>query len=98
METIEIAIPRSASYRATEMVSDLRNAIETLFFPMRVVGYWDVPSGDHLCPQAQRGNRCPHALPPHDPQREDYLATVERDLDGVLEVVYSHARVRLYLT
>ncbi len=98
MEKIEVAIPRSLSYRATEMVADLRNAAETLFFPMHVVGYWDAPSGDHLCPQAQRRARCPHALASDDPGHEDYLATVERDLEGVLEVSFPHASVRLYLS
>ncbi len=98
MERIEVLIPPSESYRATEIVADLRHAVETLFFPMKTVGYWDVPTGDHLCPQAKLQGRCPHALPTGDPARVDYLVTVERNLDAVLEVYFPHARVRLFLS
>lgn len=98
MERIEIVIPRSASYQANEMIADLRNVAETLFHPMRMVGYWDEPSRDHLCPQAQRRKPCPHNLPLGDPHRVEYLYTVEHDLDAALEVSFPHARVRVYLT
>ncbi len=98
MERIVIDIPASENYRATEIVADLREAAETLFFPMKTVGYWDLPTGDHLCPQAMLRAACPHALPQDDAKRLDYLTTVERDLDAVLEVFFPHAQVRLFLS
>ena len=97
METIEITIPRSGSYRASEMIADLRNAADVLFFPMKTIGYWDIPTNDHACPQAQRHRPCPHILSPSDPSRVSYEHTVEHDLDGVLEVAFPHAQVRLFL-
>ncbi len=98
IETVELAVAAVATYRATEIVADLRNAAETLFFPMRSVGYWDVRSGDHLCPQTRLGGQCPHMLPPNDHRRVDYLTTVERELEGVLDVHFPHAQVHVFLS
>ena len=98
METIEIAFDGVQVYRPTEITADLRNISEILFHPMRMVGYWDVPSQDHLCPQAKLGAPCPHARRDDDPERVDYLTTVERDLDGVLDVYFPHAEVHIFLS
>ena len=97
MESVEIAITTTSGYRATEVVADLRNAVEALYFPMKSVGYWDVRAGDHRCPQAQIGAGCPHLLPVDDPAFVDYEITVERSLDGVLDVYLPHAQVHVYL-
>ena len=97
MEKVEIAINTNSGYRATEMVADLRNAVETLFFPMKVVGYWDIPASDHRCPQAQLDAPCPHVVPRDDPKFLDYTVTVERDLDGTLDVYFPHAQVHVYI-
>ena len=98
MQRVEIAVKTRSGYRASEMMADLRNAAELLFFPMRSVGYWDLSSSDHGCPQAQLGHTCPHLLPPEAPGFVDYLVTVERDLDGVLDIFFPHARVHIYLS
>lgn len=98
MEKVEIILSGGASYRPTEMVADLRSAAETLFFPMKTVGYWDVPTRDHICPQAQKRRACPHVLEPDDPSHVDYVSTAEQDLDAVLEITFPHAKVRLFLT
>ena len=80
------------------MMADLRNISEILFHPMHMVGYWDIPSRDHLCPQAKLGATCPHTLLDGDPKRVDYLTTVERDLDGVLDIHFPHAEVHIFLS
>ncbi|MCL0101977.1 hypothetical protein M1O29_02700 [Dehalococcoidia bacterium] len=98
MNTVEIAISPSTSYRATEVVADLRNAVEAIYFPMKSVGYWDTRTGDHRCPQAQLGGECPHLRETKDPKYIDYATTVERDLNGVLSVYFPHAQVHIYLS
>lgn len=97
VEAIEIAITTPSGYRSSEMVADLRNAAEVLYFPMRAVGYWDVRSRDHRCPQASLGKPCPHLLARDDPRFVDYMATVERDLDAVIDVYFPHAQVHVYM-
>ena len=98
METVEVAFSGDKGYRATEVVADLRNASETLFYPMKMVGYWDGASRDHLCPQSRLSLPCPHVLPPDDPGFSDYVIAVERDVDAVLDVYFPHADVHLYLS
>ena len=76
MEHIEVSIRTDGAFRATEVIADLRNVAETLFNPMRLVGFWDQQAGGmHLCPQEQLGRECPHNLPPDDPRRVDYATT-----------------------
>ncbi len=98
METIELRLDGSRTYRPTEIVADLRNVVEALFHPMRMVGYWDTRSSDHLCLQDKLGQPCPHVLPKDDPRHVDYQRTVERDLDAVLHVDFPHAQVHFYLS
>ena len=97
MESVEIAVATTSGYRATEVVADLRNAVESIYFPMKSVGYWDVRASDHRCPQDMLRAQCPHVLPADDPRFVDYELTVQRDLSGVLDVYFPHARVHIYL-
>ena len=97
MDRVEISVTTSSGYRPTEMVADLRNAVESIYFPMKAVAYWDVRSKDHRCPQALIGKVCPHTLPPEDVRHVSYETTVERDLDGVLDVYFPHGQVHVYL-
>ena len=97
MKSLQISFIGDAMYRPTEIVADLRNATESFYHPMRIVGYWDDPSSDHACPQALVGRKCPHVLPPGDPAHVDYLQTVQRELSAILHIHYPHARVHFYL-
>ena len=97
MERVVIEITSDGDYRATETVADLRNAAETLYFPMRLVGFWDKRADMHLCPQEERRQPCPHGLPEDDPARVDYVLQLQRDRGGSLEVFYPHAGVAIYL-
>ena len=97
MDRIEINIVTNSGYRPTEVVADLRNAVESIYFPMKAVAYWDVRSQDHRCPQALLGKGCPHVLPPDDSRYVPYEKTVEWDLDGVVDVYFPHGQVHVYV-
>ena len=104
MEFIEIAIPQAPSYRASEIVADLRNAAEELFHSMKVVGYWDAPTADHLCPLALMQMGCPHVQTagsgdtPCAITLDAYRETVEHERSGALELHFTHADVRVFLS
>ncbi len=92
-----VDIHTDSDFRATEIVADLRNTAEILFFPMKCVGFWDVPTGGHICPRIQRGHECPHQNRPAPETLDGYRDTVENELRGVLEVAFPHADVYVYL-
>lgn len=98
MEQVVVQFSGAGSYQPTQIPADLRNAVETLFSPMKMAGYWDEPTSDHLCPQSRLRRPCPHTLPPGDAGHVPYLTTLERDLDAVLDVYFPHARLHVYLT
>ena len=97
MERVVIEIATDGGYRATETVADLRNAAETLYFPMRLVGFWDTRADMHLCPHEERMQPCPHRLPEDDPAYVDYALQLQRGRGGSLEVFFPHAEVTVYL-
>ena len=98
MERVTINIETDGSFRATEVIADLRNAAELLFNPLRLVGFWDAQAGGaHLCPQQQLGRECLHSLSPDDPRRVDYAATAAIEMRAALEISFPHAGVYLYL-
>ena len=97
MERVVVEITSDGDYRATETVADLRNAAETLYFPMRLVGFRDTRADMHLCPQEERMQPCPHRLPEDDPAYVDYVLQLQRDRGGSLEVFFPHAGVAIYL-
>ena len=84
-----------SGFRATEIVADLRNVAETLFFPMDCVGFWDGPTGGHICPDEQRGRKCSH-LDVEQPL-EGYRRLVRDRLKGALEVAFPHADVYIFM-
>ena len=97
MEKVVINIKSDGASRASEILADLRVAAETLYFPMKLVGFWDGSDDMHLCPQEERREPCPHNLPPVDPGYTDYAVTIQRERGGSLEVAFPHAGVAIYL-
>ena len=97
MERVVVEITTGGEYRATETVADLRNAAETLYFPMRLVGFWDRRADMHLCPQEERMQPCQHRLPEGEFADVDYRLQLQRDRGGSLEVFFPHAEVTVYL-
>ena len=54
MNTVNITIEPNEPYRATEVVADLRNVAESLYFPMKLVGFRDSRENIHLCADEER--------------------------------------------
>ena len=98
MEQVIVQVHTEGSFRASQIVADIRNAAMALYFPMRPVAYWDGSNQTHICPQERQGRPCPHVLPPGDPDHVDYKDTAERVLRAKLEVHFPHAHVWIYLT
>ena len=98
MENITIDIRTDGSLRASETIADLRNATEVLFFPMKLVGFWDYQADMHLCPQEERRQECRHTLPQDDPRRVDYATALQRERGANLAVSYPHAGVVIYMS
>ena len=97
MTSVTVDIHTESGFRATEILADLRNVAEVLFYPMMCVGFWDGPSGGHICPQLQRGEECSHSNVPGPEPLAAYRLTVEDQLRGSIEVVFPHADVNIFL-
>ena len=97
LDRVVVEIKTDGEFRASETIADLRNAAETLYFPMRMVGFWDRRADLHLCPQEEREEPCPHRLPEGDLGHVDYGLHLQREMGGSLEVFFPHAGVAVYL-
>ena len=97
MDRVTITIATEGGSRPSEILADLRAVAETLYFPMRLVGFWDSRIDVHLCPQEERRERCPHKLPEGDSDRVDYETTISRERRGSLKVLFPHAGIAIYL-
>ena len=72
MDTVTIAVVTESWMGASEIIADLRNVSETLYYPMKLVGFRDHRRDLHLCPQEERRETCPHRLRASDPKYVDY--------------------------
>lgn len=98
MWKIAVEVENHPVFVASHILADLRIVAETLFYPLRQVGFWDRQAdGMHFCPQAIRGSQCPHSLHKSDPDFVDYARTAEVDLNAVLEVYFRHSDLSVYL-
>ena len=97
MNTVNITIEPNAPYRATEIVADLRNVAESLYFPMKLVGFRDDRADMHLCPQEERRESCTHLTPEGRLDPASYARSLERERQAILEVTFEHAEVSVYL-
>ena len=41
MWTVKVTVEENEVFRPSEILADLRTVAETLFHPMRLVGFWD---------------------------------------------------------
>ena len=98
MDRVTVDIEAEGGTRASEIIADLRTAAETLYFPMKLVGFWDHRADMHLCPQEERRQECPHRLPDRDAGRLDYELTLQRERRANLEVTFPHAGIAIYLS
>ncbi len=98
MDKATVRIETESKYRPTEIMGDLRIIAETLYFPMRLVGFWDEAADTHMCPETELARPCPHNVPEDDPSYVPYSRSMERLKQAVVEVVFPHANVRMFLS
>lgn len=98
IERATVRIETDSSFRPTEIMGDLRIIAETLYFPMRLVGFWDETSDSHMCPEVEAKKPCPHALTANDPAFVPYYRSMQRYKTAAIEVSFPHAGVRMYLS
>ena len=97
MWSVQVNIEKHEVFRPSEIIADLRAAAEALYYPFKVVGFWDSHADMHLCPQEQRREKCPHRLDEGDDGYVDYEEMVSRQMGATLRVEFPHAKVRLYM-
>ncbi len=97
IDNITLAIETESDARASEILADLRTVAETLYFPMKMVGFWDYEADIHLCPQEERRQLCPHKLPANHPDHVEYVSTLQRERRASLELHFPHAGVKIYM-
>lgn len=97
METVTVDITPNAPYRASETLADLRNAAESLYFPMKMAGFWDARLDLHLCPEEERSGECPHRLADGDLDLAAYARSLERLRNATLLLDFPHARIKIFL-
>ena len=97
IDNITLAIETESDTRASEILADLRTVAETLYFPMKMVGFWDYEADIHLCPQEERREICPHKLPANHPDHVEYVSTLQRERRASLELHFPHAGVKIYM-
>ena len=97
MESVTIQIDGQA-FRATEVISDLRIVAETLYGPMKMVGFWDRHQNIHLCPFVERHQDCPHEDEILATRFTSYEKTLQRERQASLAIDFPHADITLYLS
>ena len=98
MDRATLNIETESAFRASEILGDLKIVAETLYFPMRVVGFWDEVADSHMCPETEIARPCPHKLAANDPSFVPIELSMERLKLAVIEVVFPHAKVRMFLS
>ena len=98
IDKVTVSIDIDGDVRSTEILADLRSVAETLFYPMKLVGFWDYKANLHLCPHEERRQECPHNLPADHPQRVDYVSTLQRERRASIELHFPHAEITIYLS
>lgn len=97
MNKVIIRIDTNDEVRASEIIADLRNVVEVIYFPMKMVGFWDSQGDIHLCTENDQTVTCAHKLPKTDNQYVDYAYSLQRECQANLEIVFPHAQITLYL-
>ena len=97
MKSVKISIGKT-DYKATEIISDLRIVAETLYGPMKMVGFWDKQQKMHLCPFLERHQECPHNETQPDDNFPSYEKTLERERQASLAILFQHASITLYMS
>ena len=97
MDKVTVDIKNEGVLRSTEGLSDLRIVSETLFGPMKLVGFWHSRQDMHLCPHMERRQDCPHSND-QNPNFVPYEKTLARERQANLAVSYPHAGITIYMS
>ncbi len=98
METATVHIETDSAFRPTEIMGDLKIVAETLYFPMRLVGFWDAEADTHMCPETELGQVCPHTIVEGEQGYMPYSKSMQRLKQAAIEVSFPHANVRMFLS
>ena len=98
MDKATLRIETQSKLRPSEIMGDLRIVAETLYFPMKIVGFWDEDADMHMCPETELARPCPHKVPEDDPNFVPYTRSMQRLKQAVIEVIFPHANVRMFLS
>tara|TARA_B100000401_G_scaffold166069_1_gene111004 strand:- start:148 stop:444 length:297 start_codon:yes stop_codon:yes gene_type:complete len=98
MHEIKFNVESSGEYRPTEIMSDLRIVAETMFIPMKMVGFWDYQQDIHLCPHLEKRKDCPHTLDENDNNYESYEKTLQKERNAILSIDFPHAQIKLFMS
>ncbi len=98
MDPINLNLSGDGKYRPTEVLSDLRIVAETMYGPMKMVGFWDFEKDIHLCPHIEKRKECPHKLEESDPNYVAYETTLMRERQATLSIAFPHAKTTLFLS
>ena len=98
IDKVTLNVETDGDARASEIIADLRTVAETLYFPMKLVGFWDYQADMQLCPHEERGEACPHKLPKDDPRYVDYAVTMQRERRANIQISFPHAGVTIFLS
>ena len=98
MDRVEIEINSMGGTRASEILADLRTVVETLYFPMKLSGFWDYREDLHLCPDDERKRECSHSLSGGGFDLPGYELAISRQRRVSLRVEFKHASIFIYLT
>lgn len=98
IDKVTLTVETDGDARASEIIADLRSVAETLYYPMKLVGFWDHRADMHLCPQEERRENCPHNLPVDHPNRVEYVSTLQRERRASIELNFPHAGITIFLS
>lgn len=97
MNKVVVKILGNQDFRSSEIVADLRNVSEILYYPLKCVAFWDVETYGHVCPHLLSKDNCPHKLDTPSASLRAYRRTAETNLRSIVEIHFIHAGVYIYL-
>ena len=98
MHEIVFNVESTGEYRPTEIMSDLRIVAETMFIPMKMVGFWDYQQDLHLCPHLEKRKDCPHILDANHENYESYEKTLQKERGAIISINFPHANIKLFMS
>tara|TARA_B100002003_G_C14046063_1_gene503869 strand:- start:464 stop:763 length:300 start_codon:yes stop_codon:yes gene_type:complete len=98
MWIVTITIDENEVFRASQILSDLRNTAETLFNPLLTMGFWDKQDeGKHLCPAPMNPETCSLHLSCMREGLSAYRQVMIAEYNTSLEVIFAHCKLHLFM-